>query len=51
MELGNLYIYTGPEKTKCLTLAEDSFTKKIAVKAKANDKVLRLLVNEQLSML
>lgn len=47
MELGNIYIYTGPEQMKCLTLAEDSFAKKeILLKAKANGKVVRLLVNE-----
>lgn len=52
MELGNIYIYTGPEQMKCLTLAEDSFAKKeILLKAKANDKVVRLLVNEQPSVL
>jgi len=34
MELGNPYIYTGPEKMKCLTLAEDSFTKNSQLKQK-----------------
>lgn len=47
MELGNLYIYTGPEKIKCLTLPESSFAKKFPVKAKANDEVVRRLINEQ----
>lgn len=51
MELGNLYIYTGPEKMKCLTLAEDSFAKAFPAKAKANDKVVWLLANEWLSTL
>lgn len=40
MELGNLYIYTGAEETKHLTLAEDSFAKAFPVKAKAKDKVV-----------
>lgn len=39
MELGNLYIYTGPEKMQCLTLAEGSFAKAFPVKAKANAKL------------
>lgn len=47
MELGNLYIYTGPEKTKRLTLAEDSFAKAFRVKAKAGAKVVGLLADEE----
>lgn len=39
MELGNLYIYTGPEKTQCLTLAEGSFARAFPVKAEANAKL------------
>lgn len=48
MELGNLSIYTGPEKMNRLTLAEDSLAGALPVKAKGSGKVVWVPAEEQL---